>query len=145
MFRIEQSVVLPKTPEEVFPIAADPEEQLKWDRDGLQSAEQLTPGPLRRGSRYRGTARGVGAFEYEFSEFDPPYRFAHVAPMAIGAVRHRFEFSRVPQGSRLVQSMEVDPGGVLGWLLQPLLRQMLKKRVATINAALERYVSRSSA
>jgi hypothetical protein len=123
----------------VFTTAADPELQLKWDLETLKRVEKLTPGPLNRGSRYRGEFKGMGTVEYEFADYEPNRRFSHHTVMPIGDLFHLFEFEAVPEGTRLTQSMRLEPKGI-GKLIAPLMRGMLRKRLSTVSAELESYL-----
>ena len=109
MGRIEATDVVPHPREQVFAAAADPEQQLKWDPDTLKSVKKLSSGPLGRGSRYRGTFKGFGTVDYEFAEFDEPNRFAHLANVRVGRMRHTFTFDEVPEGTRVIQVGELKP------------------------------------
>ena len=111
MLRVSESVIIARAPHEIFDIAADPHEQLKWDPATLKHVEKLTPGPLAQGARYRGEFKGFGIVEYEFSTYEPGTRFAHHAPMNMGDMQHIFEFEAVPEGTRLTQTLLVEPKG----------------------------------
>ncbi len=139
MFRVSESAVIERPPAEVFEVAADPYEQLKWDPGTLKSVEKLTPGPLGRGSRYRGEFKGFGTVEYEYDEFEPGRRFTHHTLMKIGEVRHVFEFEAVPEGTRLTQSIVAEPRG-MGKLMAPIMKVMMGRRLRVINSELRQYL-----
>jgi uncharacterized protein YndB with AHSA1/START domain len=139
VFRVSESAVIERPPAEVFEVAADPYEQLKWDPGTLKSVEKLTPGPLGRSSRYRGEFKGFGTVEYEFDEFEPGRRFTHYTEMKIANVRHIFEFEAVPEGNRLTQSIVAEPKG-MGKLMAPIIKVMMKRRLRTINSELRQYL-----
>ena len=139
MFRVSESAVIERPPAEVFEVAADPYEQLKWDSGTLKSVEKLTPGPLGRGSRYRGEFKGFGTVEYEYDEFEPGRRFTHHTLMKIGEVRHLFEFEAASEGTRLTQSIVAEPKG-MGKLMAPIMKAMMKRRLRTINSELRQYL-----
>ena len=84
--------------EAVFPLAADPENQLKWDPAGMQSVQNLMPDPLQRGSRYKGRWKKFGTIDYEFAEYDPPHRFTHDARTNLGRVLHTLTFENEDGG-----------------------------------------------
>ena len=139
MFRVSESAIIERPPAEVFGVAADPHEQLKWDHGTLRSVEKLTPGPLGRGARYRGDFRGFGTVEYEYDVFEPGQRFTHRAAMKIGDVRHTFEFEEVPEGTRLTQSIVAEPKG-MGKLMAPIMKVMMRRRLRAINSEVRRYL-----
>ena len=138
MIEVSETVVIAREPADVFDIAADPERQLEWDAQTL-SIEKLTPGPLGPGARCRGKFKGLGVVEYEFPEFDRPVRFSHRALVKVGEMYHAFEFEPVPEGTRLTQSIRVEPRGI-GRLLRPAMVPMLRKLVRTINAELKEHL-----
>jgi uncharacterized protein YndB with AHSA1/START domain len=144
MFKVSESVIIERSPTEVFEAAADPHTQLKWDPGTLKSVEKLTPGPIGQGARYRGVFSGFGIVEYEFPEYEPGRRFAHRAMMPMGEVYHTFDFEAVPEGTRLIQSIAVQPKG-LARLMTPLMKVMLRNRVRVINSELRQYLQTQKA
>jgi hypothetical protein len=139
MFKVSESAIIERPPAEVFDIAADPYKQLEWDTGTLKRVEKLSPGPLGRGARYRGSFKGFGEVEYEFPEYEPGRRFAHHAVMKMGDMQHIFEFEAVPEGTRLTQSILVEPKG-MGKLMAPFMRVMLRKRLREIAIELGHYL-----
>ena len=140
MVRVSESVIIARAPQEIFDIAADPHEQLKWDPETLKQVKKLTPGPLAQGARYRGEFKGFGIVEYDFVTYEPGMRFAHHAMMNMGDMQHIFEFEAVPEGTRLIQTLLVEPKGI-GKLLAPIMPMMLRRRLRTINAEIRGYVT----
>jgi uncharacterized protein YndB with AHSA1/START domain len=136
---VEHSIAIPRPPAQVFRAASDPFEQLNWDHAGLKRVEALTEGGLRPGARYRGTFKGMGSIEYEFVEYEPDVRFAHLARTPVGMIRHTFTFGPTPEGTRMTQVGELVPRGV-GALVAPLVRRMLVRRFGVIARELRRYV-----
>jgi uncharacterized protein YndB with AHSA1/START domain len=139
MVQINHTATIAAPVEQVFAAASEPDQQLRWDRDTLRSVEPLGAGPLAAGARYRGRFKGFGTIDYEFAEFDPPHRFAHVAAMPMGRMTHRFTFRPVPGGTELTQTGTLDPN-LLGRLLAPVVRAMLGKRFRLIAGELSDYV-----
>lgn len=131
--------IIQAPPERVFQAAADPETQLRWDSDTLQSVEKLTPGPLGKGSRYRGRFKGMGTVEYEFAEFDAPRRFAHMTRVPFGAMHHRLTFEAAPEGTRLTQEGWLEPN-LLGRLIAPIANRMLSRRLPIVAHELQEYL-----
>jgi len=140
MVRVSESVIIARAPQEIFDIAADPHEQLKWDPETLKQVKKLTPGPLAQGARYRGEFKGFGVVEYEFVTYEPGVRFAHHAAMNIGDMQHIFEFEAVPNGTRLTQTLLVEPKG-MGKLFALIMPVMFKRRLRTINMELTGYMA----
>jgi len=138
MIEVSDSVVISREQADVFDVAADPERQLEWDAQTL-SVVKLTPGALGRGARYRVTVKRLGVIEYEFPEFDRPVRFAHQALVKLGEMYHAFEFEPVAGGTRLTQTIRLEPQGI-GRVLRPLMPQMLRKLVRTLNVELKQHL-----
>lgn len=140
MFTVVESVTINQPLARVFDTTADPLNQLKWDRDMLRSIEKITPGPLARGSRYRGDFKGFGVVEYEFVEYEPLRRFAHLSAMKMGAMRHTVTFESVPAGTRVTQEGQIQPN-FLGRLMWPVMRGFLRRRFRTIAAEVGGYLA----
>jgi uncharacterized protein YndB with AHSA1/START domain len=138
MIKVSECSVVHRPPEDVFAIAADPNKQLKWDRDNLRDVEKISPGPLGRGARYRGDFKGVGTVEYDFVEYDPPRLFAHHAAMKIGEMTHTFRLEPIPEGTRLTQVAELVPN-LLGRIMAPALRAGFRKRFRQIALEIDQY------
>lgn len=140
MARIEESIVIGRSPTEVFDVAVDPLQQPAWDPAGMTRIEKLSAGPLGVGARYRGRFKGVGTVEYEFTEFEPGQRFAHRARVPIGTLDHRFMFESFGEGTRLTQEGTLTPN-LLGRLLTPLLIPVFRRRFRTINTELRDHLT----
>jgi hypothetical protein len=143
MITISESSIIPHPLAEVFAIAADPFKQLEWDPGTLKRVEQVTPGGLGRGSRFRGDFKGYGVVEYEFAEYEPDRRFAHHTVMKFGEMHHRFEFEAASDGTRLTQSIRVEPKGI-GKLMAPLMKGMFSKRLREIATEIGQYLGKAT-
>lgn len=139
MFKVSESLIIERPPAEVFETAVDPNNQLKWDPQTLQKVEKLTAGPLGKGARYRGTFKGMGVVEYDFPEYEPDLRFAHHSVVNMGDLRHLFEFEAVPEGTRLIQSMIVEPKGFWA-LMTPLMKIMMRNRLRVVASEIKAYL-----
>jgi hypothetical protein len=76
--------------------------------------------------------------EYAFAEYEPGQRFAHHVVTGMGEINHIFEFDAVPEGTRLTQSMIVQPKGIFK-LLTPVMKRMMTKRMQTIGSEIQAY------
>jgi len=139
MIRIEESIVIARPPAEVFRTAADPFRQLDWDHQGMREVKALSLGGLKRGARYRGSFKGFGTVEYEFVEYEPDRRFAHLAKISVGVMRHAFTFQATPEGTRMTQVGELAPN-LLGRIAGPVFKRKLKDRFRTIGDEMKRYL-----
>jgi hypothetical protein len=140
MLNISETTTFRHTPAEVFEAAADPNKQLEWDQGSLKRVEKLGPGPLGTGARYRGDFKGFGVMEYDYPEFEPGRRFVHRSMVPMGEMRHTFEFEAVPEGTRLTQTIVMLPT-VLGRLMAPFMRGMLRKRLVEVGTKLHQYLN----
>lgn len=143
MLHLAESIVIEQSPDLVFDTAADPETQLCWDPSTLKQVEKLTPGPLGRGARYRGKFKGLGTLTYEFAEYDRPRRFVHHTVIPLGEMHHCFTFEQVPGGTRMTQEARLEPN-LLGRIMSPIMRMMLRNRFRTIGSELREYLSGTS-
>jgi uncharacterized protein YndB with AHSA1/START domain len=143
MRTVSETAVIPHPPGVVFQAASDAEAQLSWDAGTLKRVEALTQGPLAKGSRYRGKFKGYGTVEYEYAEYDPPKRFAHLAKIPLGRMRHTFTFENVPEGTKLTQVGELEPGGI-GHLIGGLMMGRIQKRFRVIAQELSEYLGREA-
>ena len=142
MISVSESLVIERPLAEVFTTVADPFTQLKWDTNGLIEVKQLTEGPLQKGARYHGKAKGMGGtmeFDYEYIEYEPNRRFVHLSPLPFGEGRHIFEFEAAANGTHLTQTIQVKPKGIFK-LLAPVLKMGLRQRLQQINAGLRQYL-----
>jgi uncharacterized protein YndB with AHSA1/START domain len=144
MATLRHEIRINRPREMVFPLAAEPENTLKWDSAGVQSVEKLTPGPLARGSRYKGRWKRFGTIEYEFAEYDPPHRFVHDARLSFGRMVHTLTFEDDDGGTRFGQRLEVREPGLIWRLLQPIAKPMVRRRMAQIAEELKSYAERSA-
>jgi uncharacterized protein YndB with AHSA1/START domain len=144
MRTVEVTATVGAAPEAVFTAASDPEQQLRWDAGTLKSVEKLTPGPLGVGARYRGRFKGFGTVEFSFPEFDPPRRFAHLAKVPAGRMRHTFVLEPDGQATRLTQTGELRPN-LLGRLMGPMMSRMLRKRFDLVASELDAYLTQREA
>jgi uncharacterized protein YndB with AHSA1/START domain len=139
MVTLRHEIRIDRPREAVFPLAADPENTLKWDPAGVQSVQKVTPGPLARGSRYRGRWKKFGTIEYEFAEYDPPHRFVHDARLGFGRMIHTLTFEADDGGTRFGQVLEVREPGLIWRLLQPIAKPLVRRRMAQIARELKSY------
>jgi len=138
--RVVTTDIIPVPPEAAFDAAADPTTQLRWDAANLLEVEQLTSGPLAKGSRYRGRFKGMGTVEYEFAEFDRPNRFTHRTRVPFGTMSHQLTFERAAEGTRLTQEGWLEPN-LIGRLMAPVIGRMLRRRLPTVAGELRAYLT----
>lgn len=140
MIHAEHSGVIPQPLDVVFPVISDPQTQLTWDSATLRSVTKLDDGPLAQGSRYRGKFKGFGTVEYEFVEYQPNTRFAHLAKIPLGTMRHTIALEPDGQATRVVQTGELEPN-LLGKVAGGVFRRNIQKRFATIVDEVSSYLA----
>ena len=139
---VSAATEIDRPPEIVFAALADPLVRLSYDRATLRSVEQLTPAPIGQGSRFRGDFRGLGMLEYEYTAFEPGRLIEQALQLRVGRVRQRFQFRPSGRGTRLIQTITLQPN-ILGRLLWSLLtRREMTRRARTLNALVKQYVER---
>ena len=140
--RVVRTDVIEAPVEATFDTAADPQLQLQWDGDTLLDVHELTPGPLAKGSRYRGRFKGMGTVEYEYAEFDRPHRLTHRTRVPFGVMNHELSFEPTEGGTRLTQVAWLEPN-LIGRLASPLVRQVLRRRLPTVARELRAFLAQS--
>jgi hypothetical protein len=86
-------------------------------------AEKLSPGPIRRGTRFRAEAVTLGrttGMTVEYTAYERPRRLASVIHMAAADITGVLRFDPVPDGTRMGWSWVVRPRGLYR-LLTPVI------------------------
>ena len=145
-FRVETEIA--KSPQFVFELLRDIDQEVRDPRSVVPVLEKLTPGPCAVGSRYREVVRVLPFANAEIiSEVDwlePPrvlgYRFTWrlLGARMSGTLRYHFEGS--PAGTHLVQEQTLVPAGLLR-AFSPVIRRMfgarLRRRILEVKRAAE--------
>lgn len=132
MFIVEQSLVLPRSADEVFNFLSDPRNDPRW-RSDVRSARVLTNGPLRVGTRIETEISFLGRQRpiYEVSALEPPYREELTGcsgPLRSSVITYLIEPLAEHQ-CRFTLRFAVRPTGLLR-LLEPLIRPPFKQQLA---------------
>jgi diacylglycerol O-acyltransferase / wax synthase len=123
---VENTIVIPRDPEEVFAYVADPQHELEWNRQ-LAAVEKLTDGPIGVGTRFRMRfRRGVGDSLVEYVRFVPPRYWASRSTSRRLDVRFEGEVIPTESGSRLVVRTLLLPKGMLR-PLRPILHSVMRR------------------
>jgi len=109
----------------------------------MESAETLTPGPLRLGSRVRCRFKSLGEVEYEFAEYDRPRRFVWYSAIPRWENWHAFDFAEVPGGTQITQSSSFRLHGLWN-LAAPIIRHLVQQRLSVMSTAVEGYLDASA-
>jgi ligand-binding SRPBCC domain-containing protein len=139
MVWVEDAVEIDQPVTEVFAALADPNVQIAYDGD-MKAVQQLTPGEIGKGTRFKVKLKGMGWVESSYDEFDQDRLIQIGVRLPFGPLRHRFDLTPTGQGSRLTQRISVEPN-LLGRVMWPLMmRRMMQKRVQTLNALVKKFV-----
>lgn len=129
MATVEESVLIPRSPQEVFDYVTQPEHLPDWDNSVLEAAPESTQ-RTGVGARVRGASKILGRrfpWVTEFTEYDPPMRVAYRSvegPLRF-TITERFEPEDGGRATRFTWRVEADPGlgGVFGKLADPLVER----------------------
>jgi uncharacterized protein YndB with AHSA1/START domain len=133
MTAIRETIVVDRTPEDVYMYVTDPEHLPEWQLSAV-SAERLDEGPLHPGSRVR-VNRRIGRREIpmtmELDEYAPPSSWGmHGVDGPVRAHVHG-EIEPLDEGRRSRLTLEVDfEGHGMGKMLVPLVvRPQVRKEL----------------
>lgn len=132
---VEESIVIPRTPQEVFDYVADGRHLPHWDNSVVE-AERLDEGEPRKGSRNRGVSKILGRrfpWVTEYTEFEPPVLLVSRAvegPLRF-TVTNRLEPADGGRSTRFTWRADADPGlgGVFGRLADPFVERAQARTV----------------
>lgn len=137
---IEESIFIPKPPQEVFDYVSAPENLPEWD-SSIVDAHRLDDGPIEVGTRSKGISKILGRrFQWttEVTEFEPPRR---AVSRGGGDLTFTVTLNVEPEGTgtRFTTRIDADSGlgGVFGKVADPLVQ---KAQARTTRANLETLV-----
>ena len=127
MIHFEEHVVINRPPQEVWEYASNIDHLPEWMKD-MTGLRKLTEGPLQVGPRIVDLRKVMGRnteTTMEFTQYDPPHKFAAKAldgPLAV-EFTHRFE--PVGDGTQVTTEMVGQMRGILR-LADPLIGRWMK-------------------
>ena len=129
MRRVQGEIVIKRPIDEVFDFVADGRNEPKYN-PYIEKAEQLSPGPIGRGTRFRFAAKKIGIrTAYELTAFERPHRIeTRVIDSPLMDVHGDETFGDVGGGTRFRWSFEVRPRGVFK-LLTPVIARTWGRRL----------------
>lgn len=122
---IESTVLIERTPEDVFDYLVDLRNEMEWN-PGVVSMQKLTEGPLGVGTRYLAKWKQSGHIEVECTEFDPPRRWAYHNGGPV-SVTFTVNLTRHGAGTRLAATFDAQPHGWMR-LAFPVFVQIMKRQ-----------------
>jgi hypothetical protein len=134
VIRVTETVEIARAPQDVFAYLTDPAKLSTWQN--LEEIEQLTPGPVTAGTRFREVHRVLGTKRPEITEvvvFDPGRRF-DVRVVQGPPVDGRWDFEPTGAGTRLT----FTPAVRLPAPLRPLVELLTALLFARFHRRLKR-------
>jgi len=128
MAKMETSIVINRSLEEVFAFTTNFENQPKW-QSRLLEVTKTSEGPIGVGARWRFVAKFLGQrieFEQECTGYEPNRVYAGKSTSGPFPIEGRQTYEPVEGGTRLNVIGEVQPGGFFK-LAEPLVVSMLKR------------------
>jgi uncharacterized protein YndB with AHSA1/START domain len=130
---VEESVLIPRPPQEVFDYVSAAENLPVWDSSILK-AQQADSGPLRVGTRWRGVSKVLGRrFKWttELVELEPPTRT--VSRSVEGKLSFTVTNTFQPEagGTRFTYKVDAESGlgGVFGRVGDPIVEKAQRRTV----------------
>jgi hypothetical protein len=143
MAAVSHAVSIPAAPERVFPWMLDVDKVPLWV-EGVSAYDLIGGGELGQGARLRQTLTVSGftmTAEAEVVAYDPP---GHAATRSVSngiAVRIDYRVDPEGDGSRVTQSIELEPQSLKARMIAPMVRGQMD---AKLPADLERLRQRLS-
>ncbi|WP_063628878.1 SRPBCC family protein [Amycolatopsis taiwanensis] len=141
MGRIDGEIVIGRTMDAVFDFVADQRNELLYN-PAMTSAQQVTGGPIGKGTRFVAFAESMGhplEMTIEFTDFDRPRRLSSRTTTARADVTGTLIFEPVPGGTRMRWSWRIRVKG-LRKLIAPVLVAVARRQEKTIWASLKRHL-----
>jgi uncharacterized protein YndB with AHSA1/START domain len=146
MATIKVSSVIAAPVERVFQLFTDIEHGPSHVSD-IKRVEMLTPGGVRRGTRWRETRDIMGvqdSAEMEITSFERNRMYTITHHKAGVQLDTTFWFEPVDGGTNVAIEFELEPGGVppgflapLGWAIEGKVKQVLSHDLADLKHAVE--------
>ena len=137
MYKIEASIYINRSPQEVFDYVTNPANNAQW-MSGTESAAWTSSGQPGIGSTYTGVFNFLGRKlegEVEVTGWNPPDSWSFKTTRPISA-KTTTSFKAQGSGTLLTQISQVDAGGFFQ-IAEGLVGKQLEKLYETNNAALK--------
>jgi hypothetical protein len=122
MAHIKGEIVISQPVHVVFDFAADERNEPRFN-PRMRRVEQISPGPIGRGTRFRAETTSMGRpveMVIEFTAYDRPARLSSFTRMSAMDIRGTLTFAPVPEGTLMRWDWEMEPRGALK-MLKPLI------------------------
>lgn len=141
MITVEKSILINRTPQEVFDFASDPANELKWRAD-LSASEWTSHGPPGVGATIRQVGRFLGRKSEgtgEVTRWDPPHQFDIKSTSGPIPFETASTIESTENGTLFTATGQASPGGLFK-LVQPLIARQFEKLLDTQLAATKRLL-----
>jgi uncharacterized protein YndB with AHSA1/START domain len=141
MARIEGELVIHRPVQEVFDFVADERNEPRYN-PRICRAEQLSPGPIGRGTRFRAEAVTLGrttGMTIEYTIYERPRRLASSIRMPAADITGTLRFDPVTNGTRMGWSWLVRPRGLYR-LLSPVIVRVGRRQEQENWGGLKRFL-----
>ena len=141
MIRFRNTIDIARAPAEVFHFLAHIENTPEWNW-AVESARQITRGPIKVGTRFRQT-RSVprpSVDTLEIIRLEPDRLIEVVGHLASVPARLSYEVAAHPSGTRLTNSVEIDasgPFGLVDGLFSDRVRASVAENLSVLRTVLE--------
>jgi Polyketide cyclase / dehydrase and lipid transport len=133
MVRIEGEVIINRPVEGVFDFVADERNEPRYNLQMLR-VEQISPGPIGLGTKFRAESKSMGRtveMTIEFTTFERPRRLASSTHLSTLHIQGTLTFDPVPEGTRMHWSWELEPQGIFK-LMAPIIARVGRRQEETI-------------
>jgi uncharacterized membrane protein len=138
MLKLESSIVINRSIEEVFAVLSNVEQNPKWSSVFLE-AQQTSEGLIGVGTTWRVVQKALGQRmegEVEVTAYEPNRRCAQKSKAGPFPAEVRQTYEPAEGGTRVSVVIEAEPGGFFK-LAEPLVKTMLKRGITTDLATLK--------
>ncbi|HSE81711.1 MAG TPA: SRPBCC family protein [Gaiellaceae bacterium] len=144
MVRIEGEIDIGRPVDEVFDLVADERNEPRYNPRMLR-AEKISPGPIGVGTRFRAEFKSWGrpVARSEITGYERPRMLASATHMSMMEVRGTLTFDRIPEGTRMRWSWELDLRGVFR-LMGPLVARIGRRQEQATWASLKRHLEQQA-
>lgn len=132
MIKVEESIVIDRPVEQVFAYLSNARNELQWG-SSVVDIRQSPEGPMRAGTQLTEVRNFMGRkieSLSEITEYEPNKRFVRRGSTGQFAVDGSFRFEPTEQGTKVIWTMQMEPGGFFK-LAEPLVASTLKRDIVS--------------
>jgi uncharacterized protein YndB with AHSA1/START domain len=126
MVTMQETFTIDRPVEEVFDYLADVRNELEWNPT-IRSAQKVTEGPIRTGTRFIGDYRPLGRATIDIVEMDRPLSIRFLATWTRLSFDGAFTLAQAGTGTVVHVTLVLQPRGVLKLLFPLIARQVARQ------------------